>query len=375
MPRYLPIVLVLAVFSLLPATAGAQSLPPSLSGVQFGGDPSLTNLIFDDYDFDASTALTGCDPAGTSEMRFTESGISTGAYPGTYTETVELTLGPQAAGGGSTPGVLQGTVTTLTASFTISSPAGTVTGTKTLAAPLGWISNVGSCYTAEEPTGADWSRPSLLDYLHDHRALLASATYEATIVTSEGTFTDSGGAWLRFDEGGFVGTCAPSSWCPPGSQVANWFYSNHGFQQSFFDSAGVQPVVTNESPSCSAASATPSMLWPPSHDLQMINIGGVSDPDGDTVSVTVDAISQDEAVREPGSGGTSPDGGGLGGGEPFVRAERSGKGNGRVYHIAFSADDGQGGTCSGVVQVGVPKSQGRGGAPVDDGASYDSTSD
>lgn len=74
----------------------------------------------------------------------------------------------------------------------------------------------------------------------------------------------------------------------------------------------------------------------------------------------------------PGSGRTGPDGeGGVGTATAHVRAERDGRGNGRVYHIAFTADDGDGGTCSGEVLIGVPKSVWR--TPVDDGALYDST--
>jgi hypothetical protein len=57
----------------------------------------------------------------------------------------------------------------------------------------------------------------------------------------------------------------------------------------------------------------------------------------------------------------------------LIRAERDGGGNGRVYRVSFSADDGQGGTCTGTVEVGVPKSMKPGNAPVDDGQSYDST--
>jgi hypothetical protein len=44
-----------------------------------------------------------------------------------------------------------------------------------------------------------------------------------------------------------------------------------------------------------------------------------------------------------------------------------------VYHIGFSADDGNGGSCSGVVNVGVPHDQGGQSQPIDDGPLYDST--
>jgi hypothetical protein len=59
-----------------------------------------------------------------------------------------------------------------------------------------------------------------------------------------------------------------------------------------------------------------------------------------------------------------------------VRAERSGTkkvpGDGRVYHISFTASDDSGATCSGTVLVGVPHDQ-RGTDPVDGGPLYDST--
>ena len=98
---------------------------------------------------------------------------------------------------------------------------------------------------------------------------------------------------------------------------------------------------------------------------------GVIHPEGNPIAITIDSILQDEPVDAPGSGRTSPDGRGVGTATAEVRAERVGSGNGRVYHIYFTADDGHGGTCSGEVLVGVPKS--RKGTPVDDGPLYDST--
>ena len=60
--------------------------------------------------------------------------------------------------------------------------------------------------------------------------------------------------------------------------------------------------------------------------------------------------------------------------ERAERAERSGTrvkpGNGREYHIFFTADDGKGGTCSNEVRVGVPMTVG--GVAGDDGPLYDS---
>ena len=141
-----------------------------------------------------------------------------------------------------------------------------------------------------------------------------------------------------------------------------------------YRSSDHDPVIVglelNSPPVCDAASAHPQRLWPPNHRFVPIHIRGVSDPDGRSVDITIDSIFQDEAVDARGSGRTAPDGRGVGGHRAQVRAERVGGGNGRVYHIGFTATDRDGGTCSGEVTVGVPGSRGR---IVDDGPQYDST--
>jgi hypothetical protein len=54
-----------------------------------------------------------------------------------------------------------------------------------------------------------------------------------------------------------------------------------------------------------------------------------------------------------------------------VRAERAGKGNNRVYHIGFVADDDKGGSCTGTVRVCVRHDQGAGASCVDEGPLFD----
>lgn len=134
----------------------------------------------------------------------------------------------------------------------------------------------------------------------------------------------------------------------------------------------IEVMLANQVPDCSNAVADESILWPPNHQFVTIDITGVTDPDGDTVFITIDRIFQDEPVKGKGDGNTSPDGLGVGSTSAQIRAERSGKGNGRVYHIFFVAEDENGSACFGEVRVGVPHNRGR--APVDGGALYDSTS-
>ncbi|MBI1881727.1 MAG: cadherin-like domain-containing protein [Chloroflexi bacterium] len=111
--------------------------------------------------------------------------------------------------------------------------------------------------------------------------------------------------------------------------------------------------VLNRLPDCAAAAPSVSSLWPPNHQFVPVNVLGVTDPENDPISITINTIRQDELTNTEGDGTKK---------EP---------GNGRVYHIGFTAADGHGGTCAGEVLVGVPHDQGS--TPIDDGAFYDST--
>jgi hypothetical protein len=131
---------------------------------------------------------------------------------------------------------------------------------------------------------------------------------------------------------------------------------------------------TNQPPDCSAAEADPGRLWPPNHKLRRVSVSGVTDPDGDPVQVTVTGIFQDEPVDGRGDGNTCPDGGGVGSDMAYVRSERTGRGDGRVYHLDFTAGDGRGGACAGSVAVCVPHDQSRRKSQcVDQGPLFDST--
>jgi hypothetical protein len=107
--------------------------------------------------------------------------------------------------------------------------------------------------------------------------------------------------------------------------------------------------------------------------MTAINIFGVTDLDGDAFTLSIDSIYQDEAVNSSGSGNTAPDGEGIGAATAWVRMERDGGGNGRFYHITFTATDTSGSSCSSTVLVNVPMNRGGNGAAVDDGPLFDST--
>ena len=60
--------------------------------------------------------------------------------------------------------------------------------------------------------------------------------------------------------------------------------------------------VVDFSPICSAATAGPSQLWPPNHKLVGVNINGVTDPDGDPVTIVATSVRQDEPTTGQGQG-------------------------------------------------------------------------
>lgn len=133
----------------------------------------------------------------------------------------------------------------------------------------------------------------------------------------------------------------------------------------------ITPV--NDAPVCANATPDSTLLWPPNHQFATIQINGVTDEEGDLLTVVVTSIRQDEPTSGAGNGDLAPDGQGIGTNTAQVRVERKGNGNGRYYQIRFTANDGHDGACTGTVRVSVPKSMGATGAAVDDGPQHDST--
>jgi hypothetical protein len=161
----------------------------------------------------------------------------------------------------------------------------------------------------------------------------------------------------------------------PTVRFGAWVYG-HALGEGYGYAAG---QLVNSPPICFEATPSTSLIWPPNHQLVPITVDGVVDPNGDEVTIRIDSIFQDEPTNDTGDGNTAIDGFGVGTSVAQVRAERSGRGNGRVYHVGFTATDPWDASCSGEVTVGVPHNPGRGrggvqiGGPVDDGPEYDST--
>jgi dipeptidyl aminopeptidase/acylaminoacyl peptidase len=155
------------------------------------------------------------------------------------------------------------------------------------------------------------------------------------------------------------------AWSPDGTRIA-FEHSEYGFgrrlpgeletvnpdggQRSGFLATGSEPdwqpiAPANQPPDCSGVTATPDSL--PHHGFQTVTLAGATDPDGDTVTITIDGVTQDEPVgrRSDARAGQSAD-------QVELRGQRRPRGNGRVYRIAFTVSDGKD-ECSGLTTVEV----------------------
>jgi Tol biopolymer transport system component len=120
-----------------------------------------------------------------------------------------------------------------------------------------------------------------------------------------------------------------------------------------------QPLPGDHAPNCSGVTATPNVLSPADGTLRLVTISGATDPDGDTPTIHVDGVTQDEPLTGKGDR-TSPDAtAGPSPNQVNLRAERQNSGDGRVYRVSFTATDARGAICSGTVSVGVPKTKNR----------------
>ncbi|GAA2160164.1 putative membrane protein [Humibacillus xanthopallidus] len=181
-------------------------------------------------------------------------------------------------------------------------------------------------------------------------------------------------AW-SFGDGGTGTEAQPSHrYLGPGTYVVN-LVVNDGYEdsQSVYGARGsfaVVQVAPNRPPDCSAAAVKPSTLWPPDHRLVPLRLDGLSDPDGNPLTMSVTTVTQDEPADALGDGHTRPDAVIRSHGSVWVRAERDGSQDGRVYTITWQISDGRS-SCSVSASIGVPKAAGR--LAIDSGQRFSAT--
>ena len=118
-------------------------------------------------------------------------------------------------------------------------------------------------------------------------------------------------------------------------------------------------VVDTTPPVIQSLTASPDMLWPPNHKFVPVRLQVVSTDECGPATWRIISVSSNEAEEARGSGHTSPDWQIISNDTVLLRAERSGKGNGRLYTITVQATDLSGNTSQATVTVSVPQDRGK----------------
>jgi hypothetical protein len=243
--------------------------------------------------------------------------------------------------------------------------------------------------TVTDPNNVSASAETCVSVTNVEHAPIANAggiflANERAVVTLDGSLSsDPDGdaltyAWVQVSGPAVTlanaNTTAPSFTAPfvnaAGATLKFQLTVNDGFGGTSSDSATVNVANINDPPTAPNATASLGTLWPPDHRMVAISILGVVDPNNNA-NLTITGVTQDEATNGLGDGDTAIDAIINTDGTVLVRSERSGKGNGRVYHIHFTASDIEG-SVSGVVKVSVPHDK-KGDVAIDGGEIFDST--
>jgi CSLREA domain-containing protein/uncharacterized repeat protein (TIGR01451 family) len=119
-------------------------------------------------------------------------------------------------------------------------------------------------------------------------------------------------------------------------------------------------VVDQTPPVIQSMAASPNVLWPPNHQMVPVNVALSASDRCDLVpSCRITSVSSNEPVSGAGAGNTAPDWEITGNLAVNLRAERSGKGTGRVYTIAAMCTDASGNSSTKTATVTVPHDQGK----------------
>jgi len=119
-------------------------------------------------------------------------------------------------------------------------------------------------------------------------------------------------------------------------------------------------VVDTTPPIIERASVTPNSLWPPNHKMVDVRVSALVRDTCGPAKWKITSIQSNEPQNGLGDGDTPNDWQITGDHTAKLRAERSGKGNGRIYTITIVAEDASGNLSEPkTLTVTVPKSQGK----------------
>lgn len=113
-------------------------------------------------------------------------------------------------------------------------------------------------------------------------------------------------------------------------------------------------------PTIESITASPSLLWPPNHKMKPIRLTVNAHDVCGPVEWRITSIESNEPVDGRGDGSTSPDWTINAPHKAWVRAERAGPGNGRIYTLNVEVSDDSNNSTNGTVKVYVPHDRGHG---------------
>jgi hypothetical protein len=169
-------------------------------------------------------------------------------------------------------------------------------------------------------------------------------------ITTYPTATDNCG-------GTITGTTTdPLTYTQQGTYTITWIYDDGNGNTAVQEQTVI--VQDTTAPAITSISATPNSLWPANHKMVAVTVSVEAEDNCDASPVSkIIGVESNEPVDGLGDGDTSPDWEITGDLTLNLRAERSGKGTGRIYTITVECGDAVGNTTTASVTVVVPKNK------------------
>ena len=343
------------------AVASAAIIPaPTTTTVSFGAGPFI-------YNGSAFTA-TASSSFGTPAIVYTGSCTNVGTCTATATNpgdanheassataTAEITKAPTTTtvSFGAGPFVYNGSAFTAAASSSFGTPAVAYSGDCT---------NAGSSCTATATYAGDTNHTgsSASASITTDRAV-ATVTATPYVVEYDGqphsaTFTIAG---VNGETGAAVGAVTHNTThTNVGTYNDSWSFAGANYV-----SIGATPITNRikdtTSPVIGSISNNAPSLWPPNHKMVAVTVTASASDLAGVTSLKIINVTSSEPDNGLGDGDTAGDIVITGAMTVNLRAERSGKGNGRTYTITVEARDAAGNATTRTTTVVVPNSQGK----------------
>lgn len=145
----------------------------------------------------------------------------------------------------------------------------------------------------------------------------------------------------------------PLEYTEQGTYTITWIYDDGAGNMSF----QYQTVIVQDTmpPTIESLTADPDTLWSPNHKMVPVSVDALATDNCDSDPVcTIAGVASSEAQRSNMKNDKSPDWEITGGLTVDLRAERFGRGDGRVYTTDVSCSDYVGNATTGQVTVSVP---------------------